>query len=159
MSDQAPLTLTPRQRLVELEMADKRRRYPTVPESYLVKPKFPLKDTNSLTKAVLRCLELHGCYVTRIQSQGQFNDQTGHWQRGTTRKGTADLHAVINGRHVSIEIKWGKDRLSADQKKTAESVKAAGGVYLVVSNYDTFWCWFEQFAPDLVHQKRGGEQR
>lgn len=144
--------LSPIKYLAVLEMADKKRRHPTVP--YLVKPKFLVKDANSLTKTVMRCLELHDCYAVRVQSQGQYNANTGRWQHGTTRKGTADVHGVINGRHVSIEIKWGKDRLSADQKKTAESVAIAGGVYIAVRDYDTFWIWFEQYAPDLVEQKR-----
>jgi hypothetical protein len=144
--------LSPLKYLSQLELFDKKRRHPTVP--YLVKPKFSVKDANSLTKAVTRCLELHGCYVTRVQSQGQYNANTGRWQHGTTRKGTADLHAVINGQHVSIEIKWKKDRLSADQKQTAESVKAAGGMYVVVREYETFWIWLCEFAPNLIEKKR-----
>ena len=155
MSNQIqPIQIKPLQHLANLELADKRRRYPTVPDAYLVKPKFPVKDANTLTKAVKRCLELHDCYVTRVQTQGQYNQHTGQWQYGTTRKGTADLHAVIDGRHVSIEIKWGKDRLSDDQKKTAQAVQAAGGLYLVVSNYDTFWNWFEQYAAGIIKRKR-----
>lgn len=146
--------LSPLKYLAVLELANKRTKYPTVPEAYLVKPKFTVKDANSLTKVVIRCLELHSCYVTRVQSQGQYNAHSGQWQHGTTRKGTADLHAVINGQHCSIEIKWGKDRLSADQKKTAESVQAAGGVYIVVRDYDTFWNWLCQYIPVLVEQKK-----
>ena len=155
-SDLTLLDLSPLKYLAHLELTDKRKRHPTVP--YLVKPKFSVKDANSLTKTVMRCLELHGCYVTRVQSQGQFNANTGKWQHGTTRRGTADIHAVINGQHVSLEIKWGKDRLSADQKKTAESVQAAGGLYVVVRDYDTFWTWFCIYAPDLVELKKGEVQ-
>ena len=149
--------LPPLKYLASLELADKRKRYPNVPEAYLVKPKFVVKDANSLTKAVMRCLELHGCYVVRVQSQGQYNARRGQWQHGTTRRGTADVHAVINARHVSIEIKgkWSKDRLSADQKKTAELVEGAGGMYVVVRDYETFWAWFCEYAPELVEQKRG----
>ena len=142
------------QHLANLEMAEKRRTHPNVPERCRVKSKFAVKDANSLTQTVKRCLELHGCYVTRVQSQGQWNQALGRFTRSTTTKGTADLHAVINGRHVSIEIKWGKDRLSADQRKAAQQIQAAGGLYLVVKEYDTFWTWFEQYAPDLVEQKR-----
>jgi len=145
------------QHLASLEMAEKRRRHPSIPAQYLVKAKFVVKDTNTLTKAIIRCLELHGCYVVRVQSQGQWNQNLGRFTQSTTRKGTADLHAAINGKHVSIEIKWGKDRLSADQKKTAQQVSDAGGLYLVVKDYDTFWNWFEQYAPDLI-EMRGGEQ-
>lgn len=142
--------------LLGLEMADKHQRYPSVPKRYLVKTRSVVTDANSLTKAVKRCLELHSCYVTRVQSQGQWNPVLKRFTHSTTRKGTADLHAVINGKHVSIEIKWGKDRLSAHQKQTAAQVEAAGGVYLVVKDYDSFWNWFEGFAPNLINQK-GGE--
>jgi hypothetical protein len=147
--------LSPLQYLAKLEMADKERKYPNVPAQYLVKTKRVVKDANSLTKAVLRCLELHGCYATRVQSQGQWNQQLGRFTHSTTKQGTADLHASINGRHVSIEIKWGKDRLSAAQKKTAQQVESSGGLYVVVHDYDIFWAWFEQQAPQLVNQKRG----
>ncbi|GAB3949544.1 hypothetical protein GCM10028805_25960 [Spirosoma harenae] len=142
------------QHLANLEMAEKRRTHPNVPEYGRVKSKFNVKDANSLTQTVKRCLELHGCYVTRVQSQGQWHEALGRFTHSTTRRGTADLHAIVEGKHVSIEIKWGKDRLSADQKRTAQQVQAAGGVYLVVKDYETFWAWFGQYAPDLVEQKR-----
>ncbi|MBD2752610.1 hypothetical protein [Spirosoma validum] len=148
-----PINSSPLQRLADLEMAEKRRTHPNVPEHGRVKSKFVVKDSNSLTHAIKRCLELHGCYVTRVQSQGQWNQSLGRFTQSTTKRGTADLHAIIDGRHVSIEVKWGKDRLSADQKKTAAQVQQAGGLYLVVKDYDTFWNWFAQYAPDLVQKK------
>lgn len=144
------LGLSPLQHLASLEMAQKRRTHPNVPDHCRVKSKFNVKDSNSLTHAVKRCLELHECYVTRVQSQGQWNEHLGRFTHSTTKRGTADLHAVINGQHASIEIKWGSDRLSADQKKTAQQVQAAGGIYLIVKDYDTFWAWFGQYVPDLV---------
>ena len=143
------------QHLASLELAEKRRKYPNVNERYLVKSRFRVRDTNSLTQAVKRCLELHGCYVTRIQSQGQWNPDLQRFTRSTTSRGTADLHAVINGQHVSIEIKWGKDKPSARQKETAKQVEAAGGVYLVVKDYETFWAWFEQHASQLIKTAGG----
>ena len=146
--------ISPLEHLANLEMAEKRRTHPNVPNRFRIKSKFVVKDTNSLTLAVKRCLELHDCYVVRVQSQGQWNQALGRFTKSNTGKGTADLHAVINGRHVSAEIKWGKDRLSADQKRTAQQVQASGGLYLTVKDYDTFWIWFEQYAPDLVEQKR-----
>ncbi|QMW02475.1 hypothetical protein [Spirosoma foliorum] len=142
--------------LASLEMAEKRRKHPNVPDRFRVQSKFVVKDANNLTQAVKRCLELHDCYVTRVQSQGQWNQSLGRFTRSTTTKGTADLHAVVEGRHVSIEIKWGKDKLSAAQQKTADQVNAAGGLYLVVKDYDTFWSWFNEYAPDLI-RKIGGE--
>lgn len=154
MSALQHLSVSPLHYLASLEMAEKRRTHPNVPEYGRVKSKFNVKDANSLTQAIKRCLELHGCYVTRVQSQGQWNQALGRFTHSTTRRGTADLHAVINGQHVSIEVKWGKDRLSADQKKTAQQVQAAGGVYLVIKDYEIFWNWFVQYAPDLVQQKR-----
>lgn len=138
--------------LASLELANKRRTHPNVPERARIKPHFVVKNANTLTYTVKRCLELHGCYVTRVQSQGQWNQTLGRFTRSTTRRGTADLHAVINGRHVSIEIKWGRDQLSTRQRQTAQEVQQAGGIYLTVKDYDTFWAWFCQYAPDLIRQ-------
>ncbi len=70
----------------------------------------------------------------------------------------AILGGKNKGQHCSLEIKWGADKMSADQKKTAESVQAAGGVYIVIRTYEEFWAWFCEYAPDLVEQKKAEVQ-
>ncbi len=43
------------------------------------------------------------------------------------RSGTADIHAIYRGRHISIEIKISKDRQSERQKREAERIRKTGG--------------------------------
>lgn len=129
--------------LTILDLEAKRRKHPNVPEFAVPATKFSDKTANELTKSVIRAIELLGGYATRIQSQGQFDPRTKQWRKGTTRTGTADIHAVIGGAHVSIEIKAGRDRLSQAQRKTAELIQQAGGTYLVVSSFEVFWNWLQ----------------
>jgi hypothetical protein len=129
----------------------KRDQYPGVPEHAIPKTKFTDTTANGLTKAVLIWLELNGHWASRINTSGrylqgpQYTDVLGHkkqlpgkWIPGTTRRGTADIHAVINGRHVSIEVKIGKDRMSESQHQTQQAIEQSGGVYLIVRSFDDF---------------------
>ena len=143
MSSTTAPNLSPLKILTALDLAAKRLKHPGVNPKYVPKTKFEDKTANGLTKCVTRCIELHGGYATRIQSQGQYNEHLGRWTKGTTRKGTADIHAVVSGHHLSIEIKIGNDRISTDQRKTASQIEQAGGCYYVARSYESFWTWFQ----------------
>jgi hypothetical protein len=140
--------------LKELEhLADRKKReqHPSVPEHALPKTKFTDTTTNGLTRAIIAWLELNGHWASRINTTGrylqgqQYTDVLGHrkqlpgkWIPGTTRRGTADIHAVINGRHVSIEVKIGRDRMSESQHETQQAIEHSGGVYFIVRSFDEF---------------------
>jgi hypothetical protein len=70
----------------------------------------------------------------------------GKWTPGQSTKGTADISATIRGRSVKIEIKYGKDRQSDVQKQYQASIERAGGVYIIVRDFDSFVEWYEQFT-------------
>ncbi|WP_288428935.1 hypothetical protein [uncultured Spirosoma sp.] len=151
--------MTALQELVEMDLEFKRQKHPGVPPKYVPKTKFEDKTANGLTKCITRCVELHGGYATRIQSQGQYNEQLGRWTKGTTRKGTADIHAVYNGRHLSVEVKIGKDRMSDAQRRTARQVEQAGGIYYAASTYEGFWNWFRTLAPTCTTKTTEGDEQ
>jgi hypothetical protein len=67
------------------------------------------------------------------------------WIPGTGTNGSSDVSATIKGRSVKLEIKYGKDRLSKAQIEYGESITRAGGVYLVVRDFDEFIEWFNNF--------------
>jgi len=81
--------------------------HPTLPESAVTPPPFTDRSANDLTKAICDYIRLSGGYATQINTTGQLRG--GKWISGTTKKGTADIHAVYHGHHQSIEIKIGKD--------------------------------------------------
>lgn len=90
----------------------------------------PYKDNtaNELTKSIIDFINFSGGTANRINTQGQLRKIRGEmkWTHGSTRRGTADLHCVFQGRHISIEIKIGNDKQSPDQIKEAERVRKAG---------------------------------
>ncbi|HMG91757.1 MAG TPA: hypothetical protein VK589_16980 [Chryseolinea sp.] len=119
--------MKPLQILQSMDMTYKRTKYPSVPQQAIPVRRFNDRTSNGLTACILRWLELHGHYATRINTTGRkLKDTTmvnvlgqtkvipGKWIPGSTRKGTADIHTVIGGIHCSIEVKIGRDVLSGD---------------------------------------------
>ncbi|GAB3327868.1 hypothetical protein GCM10027299_29080 [Larkinella ripae] len=136
--------MTGAEQLSALLLEQKRRKYPNVPDHAVPKPKVKINDSNSLTRAIIQTFEVHGLYCTRTQSQGQFDPRTKRFRKGTTKRGTADVHGIINGQHISVEVKYGQDRMSKAQRGTQQQVHASGGVYYIARDFEAFWNWFQQ---------------
>lgn len=64
-------------------------------------------------------LQYHGWYVVKI-----------HQSLGSVR-GIADLYALKDGRHVWIEVKTPRGRLSEYQEKFRNEIEGHGGTYMV----------------------------
>ncbi len=141
------------QKLINLHEAMKREKYRNVPEHAIPKSSFDLTSANGLTKAILMWLELQGHYCTRLQSQGQYNPTLQRWTKGTTRKGLADIMTIIDARHVMIEVKFGKDRLSKHQIDTKRDVEKSGGFYYVARDLESFVLWYEEFTGKKLRLK------
>jgi hypothetical protein len=100
-------------------------------------------NTNQLTADIIRLIEKSGGYAERINTVGIYDHTLQKHRKGTTRRGTADIHACIEGRFYSIEVKTGADRLSEEQKQARAEVQRAGGVYLVANDLTTFKIWLD----------------
>lgn len=123
-------------KLQQLHFAAKQKKYPNNP--YPVKTKFRDDTANGLTKCIGAWLSLHGHFAGRVNTQGNYNQKLGKWTKSGSKQGMADITAVINGRHVSIEIKIGKDKIRPNQEKCKSEIEAAGGVYIIASSFDNF---------------------
>lgn len=118
--------------------------------------------TNSLTRSIIRHLQLHGHQAERINNEGRVIAKTRTAQdylmggtrkvttykriRSSMQRGTADISATIHGKSVKIEIKVGKDRQSEAQKRYQEQVERAGGVYIVIRDFDQFEAWYNAIS-------------
>lgn len=125
-------------------------------------------NTNGLTRCILKFLKYEGCQAERINTMGKMVDNrqivkdvvglvrevgSKSWQKGTGTKGSADISATIPvvisgikvGVSVKIEVKFGKDRQSADQKKYEANINSSGGVYTIARNMDDFIGWYDNF--------------
>lgn len=146
-----------KQRLIDLETAYLKEKYPSIPEFALAKTKWSDSSANALTKAVMGFINLSGYQAERINTTGMWRQgaklkvgegtrqMPGKWTKGTGTKGSADISATINGRSVKIEIKYGKDIQSDDQIRYQEMIEKAGGIYIIVKNFDDFIQWFDLF--------------
>ena len=109
-----------------------------VNDGHYFTPKIPdVTKANGLTQFICNYINWMGYRATRISTTGR--QVGGRWIYGTTRKGTADISATINGKAIMIEIKVGKDRPSEYQLKEQAKERAAGGIYEFISTPEQFF--------------------
>lgn len=130
--------MTALQELTARAQTHKKEKYPNVPAHALAGSRFDDLTANGLTHCIITWLNIHGHYCSRIQSQGQWRGSLNRFTKSTVRKGIGDIMAVINGKTVMIEVKIGRDKLSAAQIKTKEDVEKSGGVYLIAKDFASF---------------------
>jgi Holliday junction resolvase len=104
----------------------------------------PPKDekVSALIGQIIKYIQSHGSYAVRINVAGFYNASEGSWRRSGTERGTADIHACIDGKHVSIEVKGRGDRISEEQEAVKRKVIDAGGTYIIVQQFAQFHGWF-----------------
>ena len=146
---------------IDLEYS--KEKYLFVPEYALARTKWSDKNTNELTKSVLRFIKYSGYQAERINTMGVFRPAPkiidvvgrsrtlgkGKWTKGTGTRGSSDISATIKGRSVKIEVKFGKDKQSDHQKSYQESIEKAGGVYIIAKNMTDFVDWYDKFLKSI----------
>lgn len=151
------------QHLKELALEHDRRKYPNTPDRYRAMHKYSDKTANGLTKAVIDFLRLNNWQAERIAVTGRqvdtrktYTDVIGRtmqvgsvkWIKGSMQRGAADISATVKGRSVKIEVKCkasGDRYQSEEQKRYQEEVERAGGIYLIVREFDDLYQWYYRF--------------
>ena len=111
-------------------------KHPDVPAYAVPTPVMSDSSTNALTKAVIYDMtNVRKGVAYRINNAGVYDQKKGVYRKGVTRKGIPDIIGIIKGRFFGIEIKFGADRQSAEQRIIELEIKAVGGVYLIVRTY------------------------
>jgi hypothetical protein len=132
-------------------------------DGHYTPPKYPdPTKTNGLTQIVQNFLTWSGHYANRINVSGRqiggftrtaagniFDDRK--WIKSSTKKGSSDLFCTIAGKTVCIEIKneATKDKIRPDQEKEKQRVEKSGGTYVIVTNADQFFEWYESFTEQI----------
>ncbi len=145
-----------------------REKYKSVPEFAIPTQKFSDKTSNQLSKSILNWICLNGYQAERIAVTGRridrrktITDGIGRkkvigsvdWIKSSMQPGTADISATINGKSIKIEIKIGKDKQSEAQKTYQQQVEKAGGIYLIVKDFQCFYEWFLDFVGKGVENE------
>lgn len=150
-------------RLKELETAYLTKKYPSVPLYALAYTAFKETSANELTKCVTKFLNMSGWQAERINTMGVYREAKkvqdmdgitrvvgkGKYTPSGSTKGSADISATIYGRSVKIEIKYGRDVQSEAQKKYQKAIEDAGGIYIIVREFDKFVQWYDNFLAEL----------
>lgn len=151
--------MNPLQQLTELDWQI-RCKESRMPPEYIVRTKFTDKTANSLTKAIVKWINLNGYQAERISTSGRWVDNSkvvtdvlgnqkkigsGKYIKGSGTKGSADISATIKGRSIKIEVKM-KDKQSEAQKEYQKSIERAGGIYFIAKDFTSFY----EFYSTLV---------
>jgi hypothetical protein len=149
--------MTPLQSLNAMIRADFKEKHPEIPDR--LAPNKPMKcnSANSLTQCIIKYIKLTGGQAERISTTGRMLDQSkvvtnvlGQRYRigsskyipGTGTRGSADISAIVGGRSLKIEVKYGRDRQSSEQVAYQSSVEKAGGIYYLARTFDEFYEWY-----------------
>jgi hypothetical protein len=141
--------MTPKQRYNAAHLRWQEITYPQAFKAgYTHDPAMPVvTKANGLTNFICNYLNWSGHRATRINVSGRkVKDK---WIRSTTRKGTADISATINGKSVMIEIKIGRDKPSLDQLAEQIKERNAGGIYEFISSVDEFFILYDSIVVNL----------
>lgn len=139
--------------LKKLKEEHLKAQYPSVPEYAIPPVKYSDKSANGLTNCIVDFLNLSGQFAERHSNEGRvidgrktYTDVLGRTKtigsikriNSSQKNGTSDIKAVIQGRMVAIEVKYGKDRQSENQKKYQKQIESAGGIYMIAKTFDDF---------------------
>ena len=151
--------MTPIQQLTELDWQI-RCSESRMPPEYIVRTKFTDNTANSLTKAIVKWINLNGYQAERISTSGRWVDNSkvvtdvlgnqkkigsGKYIKGSGTKGSADISATIKGRSIKIEVKM-KDKQSEAQIEYQKAIERAGGIYFIAKDFTSFY----EFYTTLV---------
>lgn len=108
------------------------------PKHTWVLNKFSDNSANSLTKIIMQWLRINGYMGARVNTGGTWDNHRKMYIRSGSTKGAADISAIVNGKAIEIEVKFGKDKLRPAQIEYKKTVESAGGVYFVTKCFDDF---------------------
>jgi len=139
------------QQLSELHYQDQRVKHPNVPVHALVKKNYNDRTANALQTALVDLINFKYGMAWRQGSEGRYRPGSqvtdvigrtrimkGTWLPGL-HNGIGDVMSVVKGLSVAWEIKIGADTQKPDQKKFESSFTKAGGIYLIVKDWEDVW--------------------
>jgi Holliday junction resolvase len=99
---------------------------------------------NQLTTKIIQFFGEQGHFATRQPSTGTYRADLGKFVHSQQRPGCPDLYAIVQGFHVAVEVKVGRDQLSEVQRKTIAAIEQSKGFVFVARDFDSFRDWYFQ---------------
>lgn len=115
--------------------------------------KFWVMSANRLTQSIVRFLNYNGFVAWNVYNGGVFDPKTKRYRKNPTqKKGVFDIAGFrkSDGRHLEIEIKWGRDKMSDDQIRHLDDLQSAGAICFVARDFDSFETWFDNLKQNKI---------
>tara|TARA_R110000796_G_scaffold96178_1_gene201759 strand:+ start:3344 stop:3739 length:396 start_codon:yes stop_codon:yes gene_type:complete len=104
-------------------------------------------SANSLTRAIVQYLNFNGVVAWNVYNGGVYDPTLKIYRKNRHHKhGVFDICGFEKkgGRHVEIEIKIGRDKMSDDQRRHFVDLSEAGALVFVARDFDSFESWFKK---------------
>ena len=95
---------------------------------------------------------IKGVFAFKINTTGIYDPKRKVFRKNSNphcHNGTADILGTCNGVFFAIEVKWGRNKASDNQKIFLKRVESAGGKAIVVNSFDSFYGWFKTNFPEV----------
>jgi len=86
-------------------------------------------------------------FAIKINTVGVYNKRKGVYMKPNNRhihRGVSDILAVVDGRFLAVEVKYGKGKPSEYQTKFIMRIKDSGGVAFWCSSFECFMYKFHE---------------
>lgn len=120
-----------------------RRRHPSIDKRYLAPRLFRDDSANDLTKCIVAYITLKGGFASRINTTGVYRSKLKRYTPTAQKKGIADVIGTYKGKSLQIEVKYGRDKQSQDQRRVEQEQRQAGGLYYLARDFTSFKRWFD----------------
>ena len=118
-------------------------------------PKEKPESANRITANVIKVINMQpGCYAFRVNNVGVWDAAKGIYRKGNTVQGISDVIACVRGRMVCIEVKAGKDRMSAGQLIFSECIRQSAGHYIIARTTDGFLSDLSQLLDEIEQGRK-----
>ena len=139
--------------LKNLKIEEHKKKFPSIPEYAIPKPKYSDTTANGLTKCIIDFVNMKGYLAERTNTMGRvidgrktYTDAIGQKKTigsmkyipSTGMVGSSDIKVYINGKIIAVEVKM-KDKQSEAQKQYQLRIEQAGGQYWIVRNFEEFY--------------------
>lgn len=118
----------------------------TMNPAYIPMTRFSDDSANEITNAILCYIKMIGGWATRISVEGRYIESLGRRVTSSVTKGTADIHSCIKGVHVSIEVKFGRDKQSEEQLRTEHEIVQAEGLYFIARDFASAYLFINRIV-------------
>ena len=98
-----------------------------------------MTQTNALNAAIIKWLCYQGHVAWRNNNVAVYDPKIKRYRKFIGERGVGDIMGyTIEGRHLEVETKVGRDELSQDQKNHLQSLLSRNCISIVTKDFDDF---------------------